>query len=321
MFWDIRRRSSYEQFIEQARVEKPYRDSNKAYPLGDRKYSSRHWRMREDGSIDIYYINREAQDQFENGKEMRVNYETWHKRRKLATVYPDSTVEFHNTSGQGDHGLLSRLFGCGMYQSSKHGGVVLQVGRQKHPLFKGQKFKLGSMECVTPYEIFQRRVNRKSGAAAMEKYKEFLQVGKAMTMAMDYRGLVETAQDLMKEINKDSPDGQHQHYALKYKQLQPMFFELIEKKHYVDAAVMFSLNFDVNGARWRLTAADPHAYNEETWVDNYRARLFPRIHTNLSKEVYYHHNTFNMKQLEMGDLPSSTWHSLVLCDGKPVERL
>ena len=321
MFWDIHRRSSYEQFIEQARMEKPYRDSNKAYPLGDRKYSSRHWRMREDGSIDIYYINRGAQDQFENGKEARTNYQQWHTRRKLATVHPDNTVEFHSSVGQGDNGLLGRLFGCYIHHSSRHGGTLLESGRQKHPLFKGQKFKLGSMECVTPYQIFQRRVNRKSGAEAMEKYQEFLQVGKAMTMAMDYRGLVETAQDLMKEINKDSPDGQHQHYNLNYKRLQPLFFEAIEKKHYVDAAVMFSLNFDVNGARWRLTAADPHMYNEETWMENYRARLFPRIHTNLSKEVYYHHNTFNMKQLEMGEMPSSTWNSLVLVDGKPVERL
>lgn len=321
MFWDVCRRTSYDQFIEQTQREKPYRDSNKAYPLGDRKYSSRHFRVRDNGSIDIYYITRESQDAYERGEEVRTNYETWHKRRKLATVHPDNTVEFHHTSGQGDHGLLSRLFGCWMYQSSKHGGVVLQTGdRKKHPVFKGQKFKLGSLECVTPYEIYQRRVNRKSAAEAMQKYKEFLQVGKAMTLAMDHRGLQETGSDLMKLINRDSPEGQHPHYRLSYNSLEPLFFDLIEKKHYVDAAVLFSINFNVNGARWRLTNETEYT-NSDHWMENYHMRLFPKIATSLHKEVCYHHNAFNMKQCEMGELSASKWRSLVLVDGKPVVRL
>ena len=49
--------ASYNKLIEHTKKVKPYKDSNGAYNLGYRKYTNRHFRVREDGVIDIFFCD------------------------------------------------------------------------------------------------------------------------------------------------------------------------------------------------------------------------------------------------------------------------
>ena len=316
MFYDVRRYKSYSDFVYQKAHDAPYRGST-AYSLGARRYSARHWRMNDDGSVGIYYCNRDIADQILSGE--KVQHEEWYKKRKLATVYPDDTVEFHYTSGQGDHGLLARVFGVHMYQSSKRGGVVLQWGDKKHPVFKGQRFRMDNFDSVTPYQIFHRTVNRKLANEAMKEYQEFLQVGKAMTDAMDEKGIAEVGHFLTETIKGDHT---HKSYNFLYRKVNPEFFEMIKNKHYVDAAVLFGINYNIQNARWRLTNGNNiYSSADTTWIDRFKFQLFSRINTQLRKEVCIGHEAFNMTEADMGRLPTSHWPIKITSNGVEVERL
>ena len=149
-FYDVRTCSSHEDFL---KGHTPYKGSLKSYPLGDRRYSARHFRVRYDGRVDIYYLHRATQDRFERG-EIPESDRKWLERRLIASVFPDNTVEFLNL-GMGEAMMMSKLFGVWIHHSKRQGGYVLQTNGKTHPIFKGQRFKIGSFECVTPYEVQQ----------------------------------------------------------------------------------------------------------------------------------------------------------------------
>jgi hypothetical protein len=320
-FYDVRGFSSHADFVN---GHLPYKGELKSYPLGDRRYSARHFRVRDDGRVDIYYLHRGMQDRFEKG-ELPESDTNWIKRRLIASVFPDNTVEFFNL-GMGEAMLMSRVFDAWICHSKRRGGYVLSNKKgEAHPIFKGQRFKLGSLESVTPYEIQQRRVNRKLAVEAMKPYKEFIDVAPVMLGAMDVRGMWEVGVDLVKDAckrhNIDPTETYRVYHALPYRKVDDAFFDMIEKKHYVDAAIYFCLAHDVNGTRWALSRSE----GPPTWTDNrvlhLKEVLRCRLNTHLAKDTYYKHNAFNLKSYEMGALPTSTWDLIITTDGAPVERV
>ena len=317
MFYDIYPYKSYEDFLKHK--EAPYQGTVNVFPLGSRRYSARHWRLRDDGRIDIYYATRTTTDRVEKG-EGEPRHDAWIKRRRLASVYPDNTVEFLQSS-MGDNALLSRTFGVHICNDEKRGGAILKAGNNTYPLFKGQKFRMGTFECITPYEVFQRRVNKKLAAEAMKQYDEFLRIFPVLIAPLDGWGLRQVSHDIIEELKrlKNAEDtGWNGSAVLPWRKLESYFFEAVEKKHYVDAAVYFALTHDVIAARWTLfNGAEPGA----GWVERFKDALPYHVRDRLTKEVYYAHDAFNLKPVEHGYLPSSTWRMVILAGGKPVERL
>lgn len=327
-FYDIRKRSAYADFMLQRRTDAPYQGTNNVYPLGARRYSARHWRYREDdGRVEIFYVNRNTRDEFEKGR-MNDHQTQWLERRLLATVYPDDTVEIHSTQGIGDNSLLSELFGVRISQEARRGGEVLRNRkREVHPLFKGQRFKMDSFECVTPYEVFQRRVNRKLAAEALKPYNEFMRIAKILVDPMDAKGIWETAQDILEAERKSKQTLKSEdiylsvHHALPWRKLDESFFDRVEQGHHVDAFVYYGLVYDSAGCRWTLGMQEMPTRIDAQWVERFKDTTVARIGQHMAKEVYYKHDAFNLKKCEMGELPSSHWNLLITVNGNPVERL
>lgn len=317
-FYDVHARKSYADFLRQMEMDKAYAQSNGAYPLGARRYSARHWRKREDGSIDILYINRKAEDAYENKDPQQVNYESWHTRRRLATVYPDDTFTIHRGS-QGDNELLSRVFGFYMHHDVRRGGTVVEKGNNIFPLFEGNRFKMGSIEPLVPYKVFHRKVNRKAANEAMKEYTELLNVAPSMLAAMDLRGLREVANDIHAELSAACPSISHHVWKVfQEEHAKPLFFEKVRKQHYVDATVLYGMMHFIHSSTHVLLNETSH---DESWTQNFVRRTVAKMRIGIRKDVCYQHNTFKLTELEQGHLPQSRWEHLVLVNDQPAKRL
>lgn len=301
-FYDVHARKSYEDFLKT--TDAPFQGTTNAYPLGSRRYSSRHWRLRPDGSIDILYINRKAEDAYEKKDPQQMNYESWHTRRRLATVYPDDTFTIHRGS-QGDNELLSRVFGFYMHHDVRRGGTVVEKGNNIFPLFEGNRFKMGSIEPLVPYKVFHRKVNRKAANEAMKEYTELLNVAPSMLAAMDLHGLREVANDIHAELSAACPSIS-------------LFFEKVRKQHYVDATVLYGMMHFIHSSTHVLLNETSH---DESWTQNFVRRTVAKMRIGIRKDVCYQHNTFKLTELEHGHLPQSRWEPIVLVNDQPAKRL
>ena len=299
-FHDIRPYRSHSAFIEDARRDTPYRGTTNVYPLGKRAYSDRHYRIRDDGRVDIIFADRQHQDAQEKG----IKDSEWLRKRKLATVHPDNTFVIHNMVGQGDAMLLSSVFGTHVHHDSRRGGAVLKHGEQMHPLFEGLRLTMGDFTAVTPYVIHQRTLNRKKAAQAMEQYQEFLAVSPMMLSQMDMAGLHDTA----KAVRGSALDG-----------VSADAFELIEKGHYADAAMALAWRHAWQ-IRWTF-GSDVVPNNYISTPDGVVNIVQKVLNDEFKNALYYKADCFNYTEYAPGQLKSSTWKHSVTVDGKEVERL
>jgi len=224
-FYDIPK-ITYARLVETTKYQKPYRGSNNAYPLGDRRYSARHFRAMEDGTFELWYMHRECLDQVISGKEINEYYKN---RRPLAKVYPDNTLEFTESRGyhQGERGILSELIGFGtVSQVKSKGGTIWYSVNGTYPVFEGLRISLDTREPVTEFSVVQPVLNRKRANAVMKSYKEFLDVYPVYIKAMDERSAVEVIKDLYEQTDQFNGE-KFNAQTLK---------ETVDKKHYVDAA-------------------------------------------------------------------------------------
>jgi hypothetical protein len=89
--------------------------------MGDRKYSSRHFRKEEDGTFSVWYANREHMDKVIAEEVQDAN--VWLKHRKLVLIHPDNSVEFlRNSYDQGDNMYLTEALGWHSHNVKAKGG-------------------------------------------------------------------------------------------------------------------------------------------------------------------------------------------------------
>ena len=230
-FHDIDR-ISYESLANKVKNNKPYRDSGNAYPLGYREYSSRHFRALDDGSFSIWYMHREMSDKLGKGE---LTEEYYADKKPLGIVRPDNSFEFTEINGlhQGENTLLSELLGVYIHQVKNKGGAVMTVtsGKEEYPIFTGLRFDIETKKPLTEFEVVQPTLNRKKSNAVMKSYKEFLSVYPMFINAMNDKAGIEVIKDLYEQFDKFS--------VLKLNQLTVK--EAVDKKHYVDAAIMLYL--------------------------------------------------------------------------------
>jgi len=273
----------------------------KAFPLGNRKYSYRHFRPNEDGSFGIFSMNLKQAEKFLTKEDTTDTMKDWFNARHLATVYPDDTIEIRYARGMGDRMVLGNLIGCYMSHSVRHGGTVVSANRKvMHPIFQGVRLSLrGGVECKTPYVTLQPRVNRKRAAESLKQYDEFLKLWKLFLGQMTTEGVRGITDDLDKEF--------HGHNFNKKD-----FDSLIYAKRYADAAMLIATEMR-NG--WYLR------YHADT--DEIVHKIGGYLEESFAKVIYKHgdEQIFDYTPTPMSDtFASSKWKQIVTVDGKPVKR-
>ena len=290
----------------------PYKNSN-AYPLGDRKYSSRHFRVnREDGSMTIYYHGRQEADDASAGRDTVTEgmMKQW-KSCAIATVHSDNSIEFHNINNNGQTMMLSNMLFARVNHSSKHQGVIIDGANYTnrnsyiHPGFKGLRISLNDGKALTPYRVFQRRVNRKKADQEMNLYTDFLNVYKPMINAMTREGVVEVIIDMSKK------------YGGVHRLDNESFVQLVKENKFVDAAVYFALIHNISGARWLHLQGSPKQY--ESFLKTLHTSL---LYTLRETVLMGCDHVFEEKELKAEEeFPSATWgHRIVMADGSKVIR-
>lgn len=325
---------TYDKMVERTKTIKPYRGGlDNAYPMGWRQYSRRHFRANKDGSFSIYYKNRESVDVVESGnfKEGwdRESLTKWVDRQHLATVYPDNTFEIRQHLGQGDSTYMTEAFGYWFQSCGARGGTIAwsPQGKAMHPIFKGLRLHLDSDkkvsgETVTPYTVFQRRVNRKLANEAIAKYDQFLNVAPVMVGAMSKDGLLETMRDLVDEglFNKKEPNESSMSH----------FDKLVQSHRLVDAACLFMLANNIHHIVYsafhetRPSLGGYWGYNDtaEREASFFKMRLEQAFKDVFKPSIIKANNAFNLKELKAGTiLPKSKWGYIIESDGAPVIRV
>jgi hypothetical protein len=226
--------ASYNGLIEHTKKVKPYKDSNGAYNLGYRKYSDRHFRVREDGVIEIFFSYmasvkakiRDGEDLYARGG------------RHLANIHPDNSIEIVKSDGQGDIQFLSALIPYVTHSQAHHGLLIRSFNRWKsdgvtksHPVFRGGRFHLESHETMTPYVLQPRAVNRKLRKEVIARFDTFKKVGMTMLEPMTPHGIFEIYKELWNEYGEDAMH-----------EIQPdLIVKLVQENKYLDAVFLSQL--------------------------------------------------------------------------------
>jgi hypothetical protein len=240
--------ASYNGLIEHTKKVKPYKDSNGAYNLGYRKYSDRHFRVREDGVIEIFFSYmssvkakiRDGEDLYARGG------------RHLANIHPDNSIEIVKSDGQGDIQFLSALIPYVTHSLPHHGLLIRSSNRwkeggsqQSHPVFRGGRFHLESHETMTPYVLQPRAVNRKLRKEVIARFDTFKKVGMTLLEPMTAHGVFEIYKDLWNEYGEDTMHEIHPELIVK----------LVHENKYLDAVLLSLLSKGDFGwfAMWKLS--------------------------------------------------------------------
>jgi hypothetical protein len=234
MAFDDVRNVSYNALIEHTQKVKPYRDSNGAYNLGARRYSDRHYRVRDNGVIDIFFsYMQNVKSKIKEGEDLYARH-----GRHIASIHPDNSIEIHKSDGQGDIQLLSAMLPYVTHSQVHHGLMIRSFNRWKsdgvtksHPVFRGGRFHLESHETMTPYVLQPRAVNRKLRKEVIARFDTFKKVGMTMLEPMTPHGIFEIYKELWIEYGEDAMH-----------EIQPeLIVKLVQENKYLDAVLLSQL--------------------------------------------------------------------------------
>ena len=315
MFYDVNS-ITYDKLLKTTQYQKPYRDSGNAYPLGDRRYSARHFRKEVDGSFSIWYLNRGITDKVLKGDEDIGDY--YKNRKPLAVVHPDNTMEFTDTNfHQGDRCLFSELIGRGgtIQQIKSKGGVVFYNSNGAYPVFVGLRISLDTYKPVTKFEVIQPTLNRKRSNEAMKQYREFLDTYPVLLKALDEKSGVSVITDMYQQMGEDN------FMKINAKDIK----DLVDKKFYLDAAMGIYLE----AMPWFRSTIRYYMKN-----DGYMGGGHPRMASDWQDNVMYQvqkkfrklmlstdNSVFDWVSLPEGVLKSSEWNHQIMVGDKTVTQL
>lgn len=313
-FYDIPHYKSYEDFEKRMKEVAPYKKSN-SWPLGARAYSARHFTPREDVEgkhVDLFYARRLLREGVESGAPEFEHAKNRVDRDWIARVSSNNTVAFYRPINMANAPLLSRTFGVHICQDSKRGGAVLRSGDRVYPLFEGARFLLGSFQLTNPVKIVQHRVNRKKVDEAMKASAEFLNTYPALLRAMTFHGF----QEVMNDLNEQYPNLQNQRKSM----IMQTIREMIDKKHYVDAAIAYGGWY---AGDWRLRSMLVHGPGSRGLSESNVVDAFQKILSgnNFRRAITMGYEAFDQRIIPIGELPQSGWETEVYHYGHIVNRL
>ena len=320
-FYDIGQ-ISYSRLHEITQYQPPYKNSGNAYPLGDRRYSDRHFRKEDDGSFTLWYADRQVVDGLINGtlSEGQQRNAHYYEGRKLAVVRPDNSIEFvAKHYGQGENMMLSSGLRGHLHNDASKGGLIISVGNYTHPVFIGLRIDCKTGKAVTDYKLFKTVVNRKKAYVYMKQYEEFKRVAPVMYQSMTDRGINEVYDDLFDEYGESA--------FLKLHDKDVM--ALVNANRPVDALCVIGMRSNWNVIYETKNRAGCRARKEPMPEGSYRlyARTKERTLDRFKREfrniaVSADETLFDYEELEVGKaIPSSKWDFKILVDGKQVERV
>ena len=296
-------------------TDKPYRDSKNAYPYGGRKYSARHFRVLENGDYEIWHMNRTTVDDYLAGKDSTHDYSKW---GLVGIVRADNTFEFTKSVGQSEAMLLTEAMNANVYNNARLGGAIYTKNGRMHPIFRGMRVDLTTGDAVTPYTTVHRTLKRKEARELDKQHNEFRTVYKAMSNAMDSRGLLELMIDVMSENEIDN--ASHIDFSVVRR--------LIDEKKYLDAGLLFgATSFRAN---WYISYAFGSVKKEgrsmEEVANSYGGHIKSAANWDPAKfrKALYKHSpqVFTTEEKAAGTkLTEATWGFDTIVDGKVAERL
>ena len=315
MYHDIHK-TNYASLKHKEKVCPAYRSSD-ARPIGWRDYSARHFRpLKDEDGFALYYGNRRAVDEIikkGTGVATRLSH------TQFAIVRADNSIEFLRDTGlMSENLLLQNLLSSGVYHSKAHGGTIIKQSVENprvyeylskrdmsgttysykmHPMFAGLRLNMDTLEAMTPYEFYRRKLNRVQAKSYLEQFEETKKTGIVMLKAMTHNGI----NDLIKDI-RNTP---HSEYSKK-------FYEAVDNKYYLDALMYFVL------------------LEQNYWWDINNERL-PRFIKLVTDALSKKFNNFVLKnsdvgldlvKLESGELfESCKWGYKIVCNGQEAKRL
>lgn len=313
---------NYSNMTVTVKYQAPYRNSGNAYPLGDRKYSSRHFRKEDDGSFSVWYSNRERTDQFVTGTtpESEKRHENYMKNCRLGLVRPDNSFEFvASLYEQGENMMLSEGLNGRLYNDVTKDGLMLIKGKYTHPVFQGLRIDCTTGKAVTDYKIFRQVLDRKKANEYMKQYAEFVRVGPVMYQSMTDRGLSEVYDDLYTEYGEDGFTRLGDVEAMR----------MVKEGKYVDAVCVFGMKRQWGVVYETRQRAVMRASGEP--IPDGLFKLYPRVKELALRRVKNDFrdiavaedkSLFEYEQLEAGhNPPSSKWPYKITVNGEQVKRL
>lgn len=312
---------NYHNLVSTTKYQAPYRNSGNAYPLGDRKYSSRHFRKENDGSFSLWYANRERADRHVTGTEYEgeKRYADYMENSRIGVVRPDNSFEFTARGyHQGENMMLSEGLAGHLYNDVTRGGLMLTKGKFSHPVFQGLRIDCSSGKAVTDYKIFRKVLDRKKANEYMKQYDQFKRVGPMMYQSLTDDGIVEVYDDLLSE------------YGPEFGALGDVEgMRMVKEGKYVDAICVFA--FAVTPGlkhfaqeRARLKAGGELVPNRFfQWYPRSRVITLKRIKEGFRDiAVAEDESLFDYEELEVGHKPPSTkWAYKITVNGTQVVRV
>lgn len=309
-----------------------HRDALKSWPLGDRKYSDRHFRIsgrdeQERPVFGLFYGARGSVDEALARGRLVENDPV--QRLCFAYIHPDNSMEFRNIGlHQGVRQIMSEALGASLTQDIKRDGVVIQGRRFTSrdtpsdicvPVFAGLRVSLDSLLPVGELLAEKRILNKERTQRFLEPYRDRLFGFCAMASSMDANGLAEAIKDLMVREKKSLFNVN-------------TISRLADCDNTFDMGLAFVLHPYLNRLYWYIEQGGDPTPEASKWLQNSlinAAHGIIRTTKNPEnvKEAFNRKLCFGTSHLfdhltvNPVRLPTCTWGYRITYNGKPVVRL
>jgi hypothetical protein len=190
-----------------------------------------------------------------------------------------------------------------------------------HPIFKGMRVNCDTMmpHKDSEYQVTGKRVSRKDAKDFLKRYEDFYKINEVMLKAMDWKGYMETATDVLKPLGIGTDS-----WSLMQDERDKLIKFADENLNTapLDAGIAFALAYDVQNlySRYRAFNGDGSSYySREVELDV----VFANMKRKLNKELYKR-NPSVMKLTEYvpnQPYPPSEWGVDITVNGVEVEQL
>jgi hypothetical protein len=300
-FYDVKHRQ-YQDYMNDVEKVKPYRGKvAKAYPLGNRKYSARHFTVGEDGVVSVWnssftYIEDTREGETQPRRETAMPH---------AYVYPDNTVQILKAW---DVAMLSKVVGQHVCHSKKYGGSIVRDNKGRlHPLFKDARISLADGKMVTPYEWYHPTVNRKRAKEHLKKYDDLKKLHPMFLNSMNSEGFKGMFEDFEKELGDK---WQNSRYFIFDK-----FEEMVNAKRYADATVYIATHS--RNWWWASYQIDTNDGRFTEHVQKFMATEFDNYIYKKAGAQVFDYTLISADE----NIKSSKWTPIVKSNGQAVERI
>lgn len=300
----------------------------RAWPLGDRNYSHRHFRY--DDGTGVYSLYLGNLDSVDQGLMRPQNEQQEHYARRalIGRVHPDNSLEFLCDSSQGTFMFLeSAIRGSRVTQVKAKGGGVMSGyiaphAAVEHPLFHGFRVNLDTLKAhpSTHYYSLHPTLKRKESKEYVKKFDEFLRVFNVFLEPLEKSGFVSVVEDISEEFHvlssmRDDPSHMSGEFI---RQMAPGVIEaLTEERRYADAAVMTA----VMTAPWQMNL---HRLNQLSRIDwlKQNIRRYLKSKNFIESMIRSKDDLFKYEEIEEGKpLKHTKWRVRTICDMQEVNRI